>query len=306
MSATVIDGRLLASRLRERVREGVRALQLEHAVVPGVAVVLVGNDPASQMYVRTKKRRAFEAGIASFAYDLPADTSQADVLALLRELNERRDVHAILVQLPLPEHIDATRIVRAIEPAKDVDGFHPENVGLLGAGRPSLVPCTPLGALRLIHTVRPSLRGLESVIVGRSNIVGKPMAQLLLLEDCTVTVAHSATRDLAAVTRRADVLVVAAGKPGFLGADAIKPGATVIDVGINRVARDGASRLEGDVDFLAASRVAGAITPVPGGVGPMTVAVLLDNTLRCAQRQLAGNPERRQTASVALGGTAWP
>jgi len=277
-----------------RVRDGVDALRREHGVVPGLAVVLVGNDPASSIYVRTKTRRALEAGIRSLTFDLPADASEAELLALLDQLNERDDVDAILVQLPLPKHVDTERVIRAIDPAKDVDGFHPENVGLLGAGHPSLVPCTPLGALHLIKTVRPSLRGLEAVVVGRSSIVGRPMAQLLLIEDCTVTLAHSRTRNLAAVCRRADVLVVAVGKPRFIGADAVEPGATVIDVGINRVSSDAGGGIVGDVDFEAVSQVAGAITPVPGGVGPMTIAMLIENTLRCARTRLH------------LGETPWP
>ena len=306
MSARVIDGRAEASKLRERVREGVDVMRLEHGTAPGLAVVLVGNDAASRIYVRTKARRATEAGIRSFAFELAADTSEADVLALLDRLNARVDVDAILVQLPLPEHIDTERVIRAIDPGKDVDGFHPYNVGLLAAGHPSLVPCTPLGALRLLQTAVPSLRGLEAVIVGRSRIVGRPLAQLLLLEDCTVTLAHSATRGLAAVCRRADILAIAVGRPQYVGADAIKPGATVIDVGINRVASGAASRLVGDVDFEPAAQVAGAITPVPGGVGPMTVAVLLENTLRCAralrERTAVADP---QTTPLALGGTSW-
>ena len=307
MPAHVIDGRVRARELRERVGEDVGALLRESGIVPGLAVILVGDDPASNVYVRTKARRAADVGIASFAFRLPADASQADLLALLERLNAREDVDAVLVQLPLPQHIDTERVLRAIDPAKDVDGFHPYNVGLLGAGRPSLVPCTPLGALRLMQTVVPSLRGLEAVIVGRSSIVGRPMAQLLLLEDCTVTLAHSATRDLAAVCRRADVLVIAVGRPHFVGAESIKPGALVIDVGINRVVNEAGSRLVGDVDFESALEVAGAITPVPGGVGPMTVAVLLENTLRCARaRRGRGAVTPRNIAPLALGGTSWP
>lgn len=306
MSARVIDGRLEAARLRASVRAEVLELQLAHGIVPGLAVVIVGDDAASRMYVRTKTRRALEAGIRSFPYALPATTSEEDVLALLRDLCARDDVHAILVQLPLPKHIDTNRIVLAIDPNKDVDGFHPQNVGLLGIGTPAMVPCTPLGALRLLRTVHASLRGLEAVIVGRSSIVGRPMTQLLVTENCTVTLAHSATRDLAVVCRRADVLVVAAGKPGFVTADFLKPGATVIDVGISRVLReDGTNGIVGDVDFASASRIAGAITPVPGGVGPMTVAVLLENVLRCARVTLGANASH-EFAPATRKGTPWP
>lgn len=290
MSATqtrLIDGTREAAKLRDGVREGVTALARERGVVPGLAVVLVGDNAASQVYVRTKTRRATEVGITSFEYLLAADTSEADLLALLATLNGRDDIHAILVQLPLPEHIKTERVLGAIDPAKDVDGFHPLNVGLLGIGHPAMVPCTPLGCLRLAQSVHPVLRGLEAVIVGRSTIVGRPAAQLFLGANCTTTLAHSATRDLPAVCRRADILVVAVGKPGFVTADWIKRGATIIDVGINRVAAgDGKSRLVGDVDFESVSQAAGAITPVPGGVGPMTVAILLENALRCARTKL--------------------
>jgi methylenetetrahydrofolate dehydrogenase (NADP+)/methenyltetrahydrofolate cyclohydrolase len=279
----VIDGAAEAANVRAEVREGVAELQREAGEVPGLAVILVGADPASEIYVRLKSRRAAELGIRSFEYRLPADTAEDEVLRLLAELNARDDVDAILVQLPLPEQIRADRVLRAIDPRKDVDGFHPENVGLLGIGEPALVPCTPLGCIRLAKTVRASLRGLDAVVVGRSAIVGRPAAQLLLIESCTVTLAHSATRDLAAVCRQADVLVVAVGKPDFVKGSWLKPGATVIDVGINRIAtEDGKGRITGDVDFASASEVAGAITPVPGGVGPMTVAMLMQNTLRCA------------------------
>jgi methylenetetrahydrofolate dehydrogenase (NADP+)/methenyltetrahydrofolate cyclohydrolase len=305
--ALVIDGSAEAGKLRERVREDAARLKAEHGVVPGLAVVLVGDDPASRLYVRSKSNKASEAGLHSFVYELPADTSQGKLLALIEHLNERDDVDAILVQLPLPQHVDAESVLLAIEPSKDVDGFHPYNAGLLAIGRPALVPCTPLGCVRLALTVRSSLRGLEAVVVGRSTIVGRPAAQLFLLENCTVTLAHSATHDLAAVCRRADVLLVAVGKAGFVTGDFVKPGATVIDVGINRVPReDGTSRVVGDVDFASAAEVAGAITPVPGGVGPMTVAVLLENALRCARLRLdARSPLPRSRAPVS-GGMSWP
>jgi methylenetetrahydrofolate dehydrogenase (NADP+)/methenyltetrahydrofolate cyclohydrolase len=286
MSAQLIDGKAEAARTREEVREGITALQRHTGTVPGLAVILIGADPASEIYVRTKARRAADLGIRSFEYRLAAETSEAAVLALLRELNERDDVDAILVQLPLPPHIASDRVLREIDPAKDADGFHPENVGLLGIGQPALVPCTPLGCLRLAKSVRGSLRGLEAVVVGRSAIVGRPAAQLLLIESCTVTIAHSATDDLPRVCRRADILVVAVGKPELVTGAWLKPGATVIDVGINRIpTEDGKGRIVGDVDFASASRVAGAITPVPGGVGPMTVAMLMHNTLRCARNR---------------------
>jgi methylenetetrahydrofolate dehydrogenase (NADP+)/methenyltetrahydrofolate cyclohydrolase len=302
-AARPIDGKALAAELREQVRLDAAVLRAEFGITPGLAVVLVGDDPASSLYVRNKTRLAERAGVASFVHELPSNTTEGDLLALLGRLNERDDVHAILVQLPLPPHIDAQRVMREIDPVKDVDGFHPYNVGLLGIGRPGLVPCTPLGCVRLARTVRPSLRGLEVTILGRSTVVGRPAAQLFLLEDCTVTIAHSGTRDLAALCRRADVLVVAVGRAGFVTGEAIKPGATVIDVGINRVlGEDGRPRVTGDVDAASAARVAGALTPVPGGVGPMTVAVLLENTLRCARLQLSP----RGIAASIPGGTSWP
>jgi methylenetetrahydrofolate dehydrogenase (NADP+)/methenyltetrahydrofolate cyclohydrolase len=283
MGARVIDGTAEASVVREEVLAGITLMEREHGSVPGLAVILVGADPASEIYVRLKARRAKELGIRSFEYRLPAETPEAEVLTLLRELNEHDDVDAILVQLPLPAHISSERVLREIDPVKDVDGFHPQNVGLLGVGLPALVPCTPLGCIRLIKMVRDSLRGLEAVVVGRSAIVGRPVAQLLLMENCTVTIAHSATNNLPLVCRRADVLVVAVGKPELVTGSWLKPGVTVIDVGINRVATaEGSSRLVGDVDLASALSVAGAITPVPGGVGPMTVAMLMANTLRCA------------------------
>jgi len=290
MTATLIDGKAHAAALRARVADAVTALRAEHGLQPGLAVVLVGSDPASEVYVRSKGRMTVAAGMQSFEHRLPADTSQADLLALLARLNADPAVHGILVQLPLPAHLNADAVINAISPAKDVDGFHISNVGLLGTGQKAMVPCTPLGCLLMLRAHLGDLSGLEAVIVGRSNIVGKPMAQLLLAENCTVTLAHSRTRDLPAVCRRADILVAAVGRPAMIGADWVKPGATVIDVGINRIEHDGARSLVGDVDFAAASKVAGAITPVPGGVGPMTIACLLANTVTAAARA-AGVPD---------------
>ncbi|MGY6632353.1 MAG: bifunctional methylenetetrahydrofolate dehydrogenase/methenyltetrahydrofolate cyclohydrolase FolD [Alkalilacustris sp.] len=289
--ATLIDGKLHAARLRERVAGAVSELVEAGGPVPGLAVVLVGEDPASQVYVRSKGRATREVGMTSFEHRLPAQTSAAELLALIQRLNNDDAVHGILVQLPLPPHLDATVVIAAIDPAKDVDGFHVSNVGLLATGGQGMVPCTPLGCLMLLRAARCSLAGLDAVVLGRSNIVGKPMAQLLLAEDCTVTVAHSRSRDLARICRQADVLVTAVGRPGMVPGDWIKPGATVIDVGINRVAMpDGTNRLVGDVDFATAASVAGAITPVPGGVGPMTIACLLANTVVAAVRS-AGRPD---------------
>jgi len=283
----IIDGVALAATVRASVREGVASLERGHGIVPTLAVVIVGDDPASHVYVRTKTKAAKDAGIGSIEYKLPVETPEAELLALLRELNQRDDVHGILVQLPLPKHISADRVIYSIDPSKDVDGFHPQNAGLLALGKPALVPCTPRGCVMLAKSVHESLQGFEVVIVGRSTIVGRPAAQLFLIEDCTTTIVHSRTREIETVCRRADLLVVAAGKPELVKENWIKPGATVIDVGINRVVKDnGAIRIVGDVDFESASRVAGAITPVPGGVGPMTVALLLENTLQCARNKL--------------------
>ncbi|MCJ1903422.1 bifunctional methylenetetrahydrofolate dehydrogenase/methenyltetrahydrofolate cyclohydrolase FolD, partial [Paracoccus versutus] len=254
-------------------------LRSGHGLVPGLAVVLVGEDPASQVYVRNKAVQTREAGMASFEHRLAAETPQAALLALVARLNADPAVHGILVQLPLPAHMDAGAVIAAIDPRKDVDGFHALNVGLLGTGQKALVPCTPSGCLMLLRETLGDLSGLEAVVVGRSNIVGKPMAQLLLAENCTVTIAHSRTRELVAVCRRADILVAAVGRARMIRGEWIKPGATVIDVGINRIEEEGQSRLVGDVDFAGAAQVAGAITPVPGGVGPMTIACLLANTL---------------------------
>ena len=283
--ASIIDGKAVAEALRTEVAAGAAQLKRERDITPGLAVVLVGEDPASQVYVRTKAKMTRAAGMLSLEHKLPADTSQAALLALIAELNRRPDVHGILVQLPLPKHIDSGVVIEAIDPTKDVDGFHPVNVGRLASGGRALVPCTPSGCLILAKTVRPELAGLEAVVIGRSTIVGKPMAQLLLAESCTVTIAHSRTRDLPAVVRRADLVVAAVGRAEMVKGSWIKPGATVIDVGIQRVATpDGKGRLVGDVAFEEVARVAGAITPVPGGVGPMTVACLLKNTLEAASR----------------------
>jgi len=285
MTAVLIDGKARAAALRARVAEAVAGLKAAHGLTPGLAVVLVGDDPASEVYVRSKGRAVQEAGMAGWEHRLPAATTQADLLALIARLNADPAVHGILVQLPLPPQIDEAAVINAISPAKDVDGFHVENAGRLGTGQDAMVPCTPLGCLMLLREVRGTLAGLEALVIGRSNIVGKPMAALLLRESCTVTVAHSRSRDLAELARRADILVAAVGRPKMVRGDWIKPGATVIDVGINRTAEG----LVGDVDFDAAREVAGAITPVPGGVGPMTIACLLANTVTAATRA-AGLP----------------
>ncbi len=289
MSAAVIDGKAFAGALREKIGHEVASLKAAHGLVPGLAVVLVGQDPASEVYVRSKGRETRAAGMASFEHRLPETARQTELIALIERLNADPQVHGILVQLPLPGHMDAAAVIDAIAPAKDVDGFHISNVGLLGTGRTAMVPCTPLGCLMLLRDRHSSLAGLNAVVVGRSNIVGKPMAQLLLAEDCTVTIAHSRTKDLADICRRADILIAAVGRPGMVKREWIKPGATVIDVGINRIERDGKPGLVGDVD-AAAAEVAGAITPVPGGVGPMTIACLLANTLT-ACRRAHGLPE---------------
>jgi methylenetetrahydrofolate dehydrogenase (NADP+)/methenyltetrahydrofolate cyclohydrolase len=289
MSARLIDGKAFAEGLRARIRDAVADLSRQD-IVPGLAVVLVGEDPASQIYVRNKMRQTVEAGMRSFDHTLPASTSEAELLALVRKLNADPAVDGILVQLPLPPQIDAQKVIEAIDPAKDVDGFHPINAGKLLTGVPGFVSCTPLGCLLLIQSVRPDLAGLDAVVVGRSNIVGKPMAQLLLAQSCTVTTAHSKTRNLPEVCRRADILVAAVGRPEMIRGDWVKPGAIVIDVGINRVpAPEGKARIVGDVALAEAREVAAAITPVPGGVGPMTIACLLRNTLQsaCERRGLA-------------------
>jgi methylenetetrahydrofolate dehydrogenase (NADP+) / methenyltetrahydrofolate cyclohydrolase len=281
--ASIIDGKAVAAEVRADVAAKVAARVAQGRPAPGLAVVLVGEDPASQVYVRNKARATREVGMVSIEHQLDAATSEAELLAVIAELNRRPDVNGILVQLPLPKHIDSGKVIEAIDPAKDVDGFHPVNVGRLAAGGRALAPCTPTGCLILVQSVQPDLAGLEAVVIGRSNIVGKPMAQLLLGMSCTVTIAHSRTRDLPAVVRRGDLVIAAVGRPEMVRADWIKPGAIVIDVGVNRVAgADGKSRLVGDVAFDEASAVAGAITPVPGGVGPMTIACLLRNTLQAA------------------------
>jgi len=286
-TARLIDGKAYAADLRARVAAATAELTAGHNLVPGLAVVLVGEDPASEVYVRNKNRQTLEAGMHSFEHKLPAGTEEAELLDLVARLNADPAVNGILVQLPLPAQIESAKVLDAIDPDKDVDGFHVVNVGRLSTGGDALVPCTPLGCRMLLEDTLGDLTGLEAVIVGRSNIVGKPMAQLLLERHCTVTVAHSRTRDLAAVCRRADILVAAVGRPRMIEGGWIKPGATVIDVGINRVpgAEEGKTRLVGDVDFESAAAIAGAITPVPGGVGPMTIACLLVNTLTAACRQ---------------------
>jgi len=285
--AAIIDGAGFAADLRARVANDVQRFRQEAGRSPGLAVVLVGEDPASQVYVRSKGRATEEAGMVSIEHRLPAGTAQDDLLAIVRALNADPAVDGILVQLPLPDQIDEQAVIEAIDPAKDVDGFHPVNAGRLASGLTGFVPCTPLGCLMLLKDRLGDLSGLDAVVIGRSNIVGKPMAQLLLRESCTVTVAHSRTRDLSDVIRRADIVVAAVGRPQMVKGDWLKPGATVIDVGINRVpgAEPGRTRLVGDVDFESALDVAGAITPVPKGVGPMTIAVLLRNTLVSACRR---------------------
>jgi len=290
MTARIIDGKSIAADLRTKVAGEVKRLSAG-GLTPGLAVVLAGNDPASETYVRSKGKQTVEAGMRSFDHRLPATVSQDEVLALVRKLNADPAVHGILVQLPLPPQIDAQLVLNTIDPAKDVDGFHPMNAGRLATGLPALTPCTPLGCVLLAKTVHESLAGLDAVVVGRSNIVGKPVAQLLLAENATVTITHSKTRDLSAVCRRADLLVAAIGRPEMIRGDWVKPGATVIDVGINRITgADGKNRLVGDVAFAEAAAVAGAITPVPGGVGPMTIACLLVNTVRAACA-IAGLPK---------------
>jgi len=296
VTARIIDGKAFAEQVREKVAAHVARLKADHGITPGLAVVLVGEDPASQVYVRNKGRQTLEAGMQSFEHKLPAETSEADLLALVERLNADPVVHGILVQLPLPDHMNADAVINAISPAKDVDGFHISNVGLLGTGQKSMVPCTPLGCLMMLRDQLGSLSGLDAVVIGRSNIVGKPMAQLLLGESCTVTIAHSRTKNLAEVVRRADIVVAAVGRPQMVPGDWIKPGATVIDVGINRIDApekgEGKTRLVGDCDYDSCAEVAGAITPVPGGVGPMTIACLLANTVTaCCRANGLAEPE---------------
>jgi methylenetetrahydrofolate dehydrogenase (NADP+)/methenyltetrahydrofolate cyclohydrolase len=288
--AIVIDGQAVAARLRQAVAAAVAQLQAAHGVTPGLAAVIVGDDPASHVYVRSKARACAAVGLASFEHRLPADTAETDIVALVDHLNGDERVDGILVQLPLPAAIDPQRVLIAVDPNKDVDGFHPLNVGRLWSRQPGLVPCTPQGCMILIKTVHADIAGAEALVLGRSHIVGRPLAALLLAADCTVTVTHSKSREVAAICRRADILIAASGQPTLVKADWIKPGATVIDVGTSRVAGpDGSPRLAGDVDFAAAKNVAGAITPVPGGVGPMTIACLLQNTViaACRRRGLA-------------------
>ncbi|WP_338578569.1 bifunctional methylenetetrahydrofolate dehydrogenase/methenyltetrahydrofolate cyclohydrolase FolD [Brevundimonas olei] len=296
--ASLIDGKAFSQTLVERVAAAAARLESAHGVKPGLAVVIVGEDPASQLYVRNKGETTLKAGMRSDTHRLPAETTQDELLALIAQLNADAGIHGVLVQLPLPKHIDSAAVLDAISPDKDVDGFHVVNAGRLAVGLPGMIPCTPLGSLMLLKDQLGDLSGLNAVIVGRSNIVGKPMAQLLLGESCTVTIAHSRTRDLPALCRTADILVAAVGRPEMIKGDWIKPGATVIDVGINRVpsrdpvkAAEGKTRVVGDVDFNEAVEVAGRITPVPGGVGPMTIACLLANTYTAACRAAGVEPE---------------
>ncbi len=288
MSATVIDGKAFAATVREKVAGHVARLKADHGITPGLAVVLVGEDPASQVYVRSKGKQTIEVGMNSYEHKLAVDTAEAELLALIAQLNADPSVHGILVQLPLPKHLDEDLVINAIAPEKDVDGFHISNVGLLGTGQKSMVPCTPLGCLMMLRAHHGSLSGMDAVVIGRSNIVGKPMAQLLLNDSCTVTIAHSRTKDLPEVVRRADIVVAAVGRPEMVPGDWIKPGATVIDVGINRIDApekgEGKTRLVGDCAYDSCAAVAGAITPVPGGVGPMTIACLLANTVTACSR----------------------
>jgi methylenetetrahydrofolate dehydrogenase (NADP+)/methenyltetrahydrofolate cyclohydrolase len=288
MTAQLIDGKAFAARVRGQVAEHVARLKQDHGIVPGLAVVLVGEDPASQVYVRSKGNQTVEVGMTSFEHKLDASVSEEELIAVIDQLNADPAVHGILVQLPLPKHLNEDLVIGRIGPAKDVDGFHISNVGLLGTGQKSMVPCTPLGCLMMLRDHFGLLSGCEAVVIGRSNIVGKPMAQLLLGDSCTVTIAHSRTRDLPEVVRRADIVVAAVGRPEMVPGDWIKPGAVVIDVGINRIAAPekgaGKMKLVGDVDFSSCAEVAGAITPVPGGVGPMTIACLLANTLTATCR----------------------
>jgi len=285
MVADVIDGKEFSARVRSKVADGVAKLVDDHGIKPGLAVVLVGEDPASQVYVRSKGKQTVEAGMNSYEHRLDASTSETDLLGLISKLNEDPDVHGILVQLPLPNHLNEDLVINSVAPHKDVDGFHISNVGMLGTGQKSMVPCTPLGCLMMLRDYHGTLSGLDAVVIGRSNIVGKPMAQLLLGDSCTVTIAHSRTKDLENVVKRADIVVAAVGRANMVPGDWIKKGATVIDVGINRIPKpEGGTRLVGDCDYDSCADAAGAITPVPGGVGPMTIACLLANTLTAACR----------------------
>ena len=293
MTATVIDGKAFAAKVRGQVAEGVAKLKADHDITPGLAVVLVGEDPASQVYVKSKGKMTVEVGMKSVEHRLEVDVSENELLEMIRNLNNDPTIHGILVQLPLPDHLNSDLVINSIDPAKDVDGFHISNVGLLGTGQKSMVPCTPLGSLMMLRDHHGSLSGMNAVVIGRSNIVGKPMAQLLLGDSCTVTIAHSRTKDLADVVRQADIVVAAVGRPQMVQGDWIKPGATVIDVGINRIDKpEGGTRLVGDADYDSCAAVAGAITPVPGGVGPMTIACLLANTLTaCCRANDLAEPE---------------
>lgn len=284
--AKIIDGKAFAEKLRGQIKKDVDALKKKHKITPGLAVILVGEDPASQVYVRNKGKQTIEVGMNSYEFKMPASVSQKELIAKVEELNNDDKVNGILVQLPLPKHIEEKAVINAISPDKDVDGFHVINAGRLATGQDCTVPCTPLGCILLLKDTLGNLSGLHAIVIGRSNIVGKPMAQLLLKESCTVTMAHSRTKDLEAECRRADIVVSAVGVEEMVRGEWIKPGATVIDVGINRVqTSDGNYRLTGDVNFAEVSKVAGAVTPVPGGVGPMTIACLLKNTLDATKRQ---------------------
>ena len=296
MTATIIDGKAFAAQVRGQVAQHVTRLKDDHGITPGLAVVLVGADPASEVYVKSKGKMTKEVGMKSVEHRLADTTSEAELLALIDTLNNDDTIHGILVQLPLPDHLNEDLVISAIDPAKDVDGFHISNVGLLGTGQKSMVPCTPLGCLMMLRDHHGALSGMDAVVIGRSNIVGKPMAQLLLNDSCTVTIAHSRTKDLAGVVRRADIVIAAVGRPEMVPGDWIKPGATIIDVGINRLDApergEGKTRLVGDADFDSCAKVAGAITPVPGGVGPMTIACLLANTVTaCCRAHELPEPE---------------
>jgi len=290
----IIDGKAFATELKGKVTAYVKTLKIDHAIIPGLAVVIVGDDPASHVYVRSKGKQTIEVGMKSVEHRLDEDTTEKDLLSLVTNLNADDTIHGILVQLPLPNHLNEDLIINSINPSKDVDGFHISNVGLLATGQKAMVPCTPLGCLKLLlKHYNGNLSGLNAVVVGRSNIVGKPMAQLLLNQSCTVTIAHSRTKNLKDVTSQADIVVAAVGRPGMISGDWIKKGATVIDVGINRVLlEDGKSKIVGDVDFLSVSQVAGGLTPVPGGVGPMTISCLLANTaIACARINGLDDPD---------------
>ncbi|MGB7205461.1 MAG: bifunctional methylenetetrahydrofolate dehydrogenase/methenyltetrahydrofolate cyclohydrolase FolD [Anderseniella sp.] len=281
-AAKVIDGKKFAEGLRTRIATAIEHLKSQHNLIPGLAVVLVGEDPASQVYVRNKAKQTVEVGMKSVEHKMDVSTSESDLLAMVDQLNNDPTIHGILVQLPLPDHIDANKVINSINPAKDVDGFHVVNAGRLATGQESLVPCTPVGSVMLAKDALGSLSGLDAVVIGRSNIVGKPVAQLLLEENCTVTIAHSRTKDLPGVVRRADLVIAAVGRAEMVKGDWLKPGSCVIDVGINRIERDGKARIVGDCDYDSCAAVAGSITPVPGGVGPMTIACLLHNTVHAA------------------------